>query len=171
MWEESRVSKTNKNKTRAFYNKAHRSFNLRLSSSFHFLPILLFCKLLRSHKSDPTVNLIDIYWGNHPGFFCCCGALFLYPFVVKMGKIYVQTTSPTDLNKNTEWFMYPGVWTTYILIVFFSWLLVLSIFGCSLGMAWTIINLSHFLVSYKNHPLWISLDPRKFLLCNFFAQF
>ncbi|KMZ62143.1 ORM1-like protein 2 [Zostera marina] len=66
-----------------------------------------------------------------------------------MGKMYVQTTSPTDLNKNTEWFMYPGVWTTYILIVFFSWLLVLSVFGCSPGMAWTIINLSHFLVTYQ----------------------
>ena len=53
---------------------------------------------------------------------------------------------PADLNRNTEWFLYPGVWTTYILILFFTWLLVLSVFGCSPGMAWTIVNLSHFAV-------------------------
>ncbi|MQM18531.1 hypothetical protein Taro_051525 [Colocasia esculenta] len=62
-----------------------------------------------------------------------------------MAKLYVQTTPPPDLNKNTEWFMYPGVWTTYILILFFSWLMVLSVFGCTPGMAWTIVNLSHFM--------------------------
>ncbi|KAJ0630773.1 putative ORMDL family protein [Helianthus annuus] len=60
-----------------------------------------------------------------------------------MANLYVQAESPTDLNKNTEWFTYPGVWTTYILILFFSWLVVLSVFGCSPGMAWTIVNLSH----------------------------
>ncbi|KAI8572828.1 hypothetical protein RHMOL_Rhmol01G0230600 [Rhododendron molle] len=61
-----------------------------------------------------------------------------------MASYYVTAEQPTDLNRNTEWFTYPGVWTTYILILFFSWLLVLSIFGCSPGMAWTIVNLSHF---------------------------
>lgn len=65
-----------------------------------------------------------------------------------MANLYVKAVPPTDLNRNTEWFTYPGVWTTYILILFFSWLLVLSIFGCSPGMAWTIVNLSHFLVTY-----------------------
>ncbi|KAG6486597.1 hypothetical protein ZIOFF_055175 [Zingiber officinale] len=65
-----------------------------------------------------------------------------------MARLYVQTVPPPDLNKNTEWFMYPGVWTTYILILFFSWLLVLSFFGCSAGMAWTVVNLFHFAVTY-----------------------
>ncbi|KAG1360702.1 hypothetical protein COCNU_09G001650 [Cocos nucifera] len=61
-----------------------------------------------------------------------------------MAKLYVQAVPPADLNKNTEWFMYPGVWTTYILILFFSWLMVLSVFGCTPGMAWTAVNLFHF---------------------------
>ncbi|MBA0554032.1 hypothetical protein Golob_013165, partial [Gossypium lobatum] len=52
--------------------------------------------------------------------------------------MYVRAVPPTDLNKNTEWFTYPGVWTAYILIVFFSWLMVLSVFGTSPGIAWTI---------------------------------
>ncbi|MBA0688805.1 hypothetical protein Goari_006572 [Gossypium aridum] len=63
-----------------------------------------------------------------------------------MPNLYVKAVPPADLNRNTEWFMYPGVWTTYILFLFFSWLLVLSIFGSSPGMAWTIVNLAHFLV-------------------------
>ncbi|XVF33132.1 hypothetical protein REPUB_Repub17cG0141900 [Reevesia pubescens] len=65
-----------------------------------------------------------------------------------MANLYVKAGPTADLNRNTEWFTYPGVWTTYILILFFSWLLVLSIFGCSPGMAWTVVNLSHFLVTY-----------------------
>jgi hypothetical protein len=63
-----------------------------------------------------------------------------------MAKLYAQAVSPPDLNKNTEWFMYPGVWTTYILILFVSWLLVLSVVGCTPGMAWTLVNLGHFAV-------------------------
>ncbi|RWR89388.1 ORM1-like protein 3 [Cinnamomum micranthum f. kanehirae] len=65
-----------------------------------------------------------------------------------MAKLYVQTVPPPDLNKNTEWFMYPGVWTFYILLLFFSWLIVLCLFRCTPGMAWTIVNLSHFFVTY-----------------------
>ncbi|CAL9079077.1 hypothetical protein MUK42_26762 [Musa troglodytarum] len=65
-----------------------------------------------------------------------------------MAKLYVQTVPPPDLNKNTEWFMYPGVWSTYILILFFSWLLVLSVFGSTPGMAWTVVNLCHFAITY-----------------------
>jgi hypothetical protein len=42
--------------------------------------------------------------------------------------------------------MYPGVWTTYILLLFFAWLLVLSVSGCSPGAAWTTVNLGHFAV-------------------------
>ncbi|WOL08103.1 ORMDL [Canna indica] len=61
-----------------------------------------------------------------------------------MAKLYVQAVSPADLNKNTEWFMYPGVRTTYILILFFSWLLVLSVFGYTPGTTSTIANLCHF---------------------------
>ncbi|XP_048445764.1 uncharacterized protein C119.09c isoform X2 [Pyrus x bretschneideri] len=59
--------------------------------------------------------------------------------------MYVTAVRPTDLNRNTEWFTYPGVWTTYILMVFFSWLTVLCLFSCSPGMAWTVVHLSHFL--------------------------
>ncbi|TVU39591.1 hypothetical protein EJB05_13017 [Eragrostis curvula] len=57
---------------------------------------------------------------------------------------YVEAAPPVDVNKNTEWFMYPGVWTTYILLLFFAWLLVLSVSGCSPGAAWTVVNLAHF---------------------------
>lgn len=66
-----------------------------------------------------------------------------------MAKLYVQTTTAPDLNKNTEWFMYPGVWSTYILIIFFMWLIVLSVFGCTAGTAWTIVNLIHFGLTYQ----------------------
>ncbi|KAE8658541.1 F-box family protein isoform 1 [Hibiscus syriacus] len=62
--------------------------------------------------------------------------------------MYVRAEPTTDLNKNTEWFTYPGVWSTYILIVFFSWLIVLSLLGTSPGTAWTIVHLSHFFVTY-----------------------
>lgn len=65
-----------------------------------------------------------------------------------MPNLYVKAAPPTDLNRNTEWFTYPGVWSTYILILFFSWLVVLSVFGCSPGMAWTIVHLSHFIITY-----------------------
>jgi uncharacterized membrane protein (DUF106 family) len=64
----------------------------------------------------------------------------------KKGKMYVKAYRPTDLNRNTEWFTYPGVWTTYILILFFSWLIVLSVLNCSPGLAWTIVHIAHFLV-------------------------
>jgi len=60
----------------------------------------------------------------------------------------VQAVPPPDLNKNTSWFMYPGVWTTYILILFFTWIIVLSLFRCTAGTAWTIVNLFHFAVTY-----------------------
>lgn len=80
-----------------------------------------------------------------------------------MASLYVKAVPPADLNRNTEWFMYPGVWTTYILILFFSWLLVLSIFGCSPGMAWTIVNLTHFMVC----NICISLSPK---ICNFLCE-
>ncbi|KAL0920573.1 hypothetical protein M5K25_009717 [Dendrobium thyrsiflorum] len=66
-----------------------------------------------------------------------------------MAKLYEEKTTPPDLNKNTEWLMYPGVWTTYILIVFFWWLVVLSVSGCSLGAAWTVVNLVHFAITFQ----------------------
>ncbi|KAF6136195.1 hypothetical protein GIB67_001604 [Kingdonia uniflora] len=65
-----------------------------------------------------------------------------------MGKLYGDKVAAPDVNKNTEWFTYPGVWTTYIMIVFFAWIMVLSVFGCNPGMAWTIVNLGHFAVTY-----------------------
>ncbi|GJZ92830.1 ORM1-like protein 3 [Tanacetum coccineum] len=66
-----------------------------------------------------------------------------------MANLYVRAVPPTDLNRNTEWFTYPGVWTTYILILFFAWLVVLSVFGCSPGMAWTTVNLVHAMLTYQ----------------------
>ncbi|KAL6982127.1 hypothetical protein U1Q18_023743 [Sarracenia purpurea var. burkii] len=66
-----------------------------------------------------------------------------------MANLYVNAVPTADLNRNTEWFTYPGVWTTYILIIFFSWFLVLSIFRCTPGMAWTIVSLAHFVVTYR----------------------
>ncbi|KAJ6861728.1 hypothetical protein NC651_037715 [Populus alba x Populus x berolinensis] len=72
--------------------------------------------------------------------------------------MYVKAEPTTDVNRNTEWFTYPGVWTTYMLIVFMSWLLVLSIFGCSPGMAWTIVHFCHFAVSKKTrHLLYVRI--------------
>ncbi|CAL9154685.1 unnamed protein product [Musa hybrid cultivar] len=65
-----------------------------------------------------------------------------------MAKLYVQAVPPADLHKNTEWFVYPGVWTTYILILFFFWILVLSVFSCTPGTAWTVVNLVHFAITY-----------------------
>ncbi len=64
-----------------------------------------------------------------------------------VGGMYVKVVPPPDVNKNTSWFQYPGVWTTYILIIFISWLLILSVFGCDAGTAWTVVNLAHFAVS------------------------
>lgn len=66
--------------------------------------------------------------------------------------MYVRAEASKEVNKNTEWVTYPGVWTTYIFILFFSWLLVLSLLGCSAGMAWTIVHLSHFFVSFSSPP-------------------
>ncbi|KAH9533437.1 hypothetical protein CY35_18G052800 [Sphagnum magellanicum] len=67
-----------------------------------------------------------------------------------VGGIYVKKVvlSP-DVNKNTSWFQYPGVWITYILIIFISWLLILSVLRCDAGTAWTIVNLGHFAVTYR----------------------
>ncbi|TYI00127.1 hypothetical protein ES332_A11G112100v1 [Gossypium tomentosum] len=92
-----------------------------------------------------------------------------------MASLYVNAESLVNLNRNTDWFMYPGVWTIYILILFFAWLLVLSIFGCSPGMAWTIINLSHFLKGtpfaedqgvYNGLTWWEQIDNGKQLTPN-----
>lgn len=63
--------------------------------------------------------------------------------------MYVRAVATTDLNKNTEWFTYPGVWITYMLLILFSWIIVLSLFACSPGIAWTIVHLFHFLVCFS----------------------
>ncbi|KAF3522535.1 hypothetical protein F2Q69_00048798 [Brassica cretica] len=73
--------------------------------------------------------------------------------------MYVRALPTTDVNRNTEWFTYPGVWTTYIIIIFFSWLLVLSVFHCSPGMAWTIVHLAHFTVHFFSFNIEICLPP------------
>eukprot|EP00246_Nothoceros_aenigmaticus_P016169 TRINITY_DN713_c0_g1_i1.p1 TRINITY_DN713_c0_g1~~TRINITY_DN713_c0_g1_i1.p1 ORF type:complete len:177 (-),score=13.80 TRINITY_DN713_c0_g1_i1:162-692(-) len=66
-----------------------------------------------------------------------------------VGNLYVKAVPPPDLNKNTSWFQYPGVWTTYILINFVCWLLILSVCSCSAGTAWTAVNLMHAAVTYR----------------------
>ncbi|XP_047324731.1 ORM1-like protein 1 [Impatiens glandulifera] len=63
--------------------------------------------------------------------------------------MYAMAKAPKDTNKNTEWCTYPGVWATYILILFSTWLVVLSLSGCSAGHAWTFVNLSHFLITFN----------------------
>lgn len=68
------------------------------------------------------------------------------------GGIYVKVIPPPDTNKNTSWFQYPGIWTTYILIILFSWLCIVSVFRCEPGTAWTVVNLVHFAVSVSLAP-------------------
>jgi hypothetical protein len=65
------------------------------------------------------------------------------------GGLYVKVVPPPDTNKNTSWFQYPGIWTTYILIILFSWLAIVSAFQCEAGTAWTVVNLVHFAVTYR----------------------
>ena len=62
------------------------------------------------------------------------------------GGLYVKVVPPPDTNKNTSWFQYPGIWTTYILIILFSWIAIVSAFQCQPGTAWTVVNLVHFAV-------------------------
>ena len=84
--------------------------------------------------------------------------------LLRWKRMYVRALPTTDVNRNTEWFTYPGVWTTYILILFFSWLLVLSVFHCSPGMAWTIVHLAHFTVHFFSFNLEICLSLSLFRL-------
>lgn len=68
-----------------------------------------------------------------------------------MGKMFItgmEKPAP-DMNRNTEWLTYPGVWTTYIVLLFFTWIAILSLLRCSAGIAWTLVNLIHFLVTYQ----------------------
>nr|PNR50926.1 hypothetical protein PHYPA_010112 [Physcomitrium patens] len=44
---------------------------------------------------------------------------------------------------------YPGIWTTYVLIILFSWLAIVAVFRCEAGTAWTVINLVHFAATYR----------------------
>ncbi|KAG6475051.1 hypothetical protein ZIOFF_064268 [Zingiber officinale] len=106
---------------------------------------------------------------------CCRREIGGEVLLGRMTKLYVEAVQPADLNKNTEWFMYPGVWTTYILILFFSWLLVLSLFGCAPGMAWTFVNLAHFAKGtpfsddqgiYNSLTWWEQMDNGKQLTRN-----
>ena len=48
------------------------------------------------------------------------------PLMMVRNALGVRANPPPDLNKNTEWFHYPGVWSSYILLVFIGWLFVLS---------------------------------------------
>eukprot|EP00270_Netrium_digitus_P005404 TRINITY_DN1709_c0_g1_i3.p1 TRINITY_DN1709_c0_g1~~TRINITY_DN1709_c0_g1_i3.p1 ORF type:complete len:215 (+),score=9.12 TRINITY_DN1709_c0_g1_i3:163-807(+) len=64
------------------------------------------------------------------------------------GPFLVKAETPSDLNKNTEWFLYPGVWTMYFLTVALTWLLILSVLRCSMGTAWTLVHLIHATVTF-----------------------
>lgn len=80
------------------------------------------------------------------------------------GGLYVKVVPPPDTNKNTSWFQYPGIWTTYILIILFSWLAIVSAFQCEAGTAWTVVNLVHFAVSHLLRLLaWITLRTITFV--------
>ncbi|KAJ6867663.1 hypothetical protein NC652_038779 [Populus alba x Populus x berolinensis] len=96
----------------------------------------LHCKLREILMGNKLFLVLDDFWNDDPE-----QSKFLITYLMGGAK------PTTDVNRNTEWFTYPGVWTTYMLIVFMSWLLVLSIFGCSPGMAWTIVHFCHFAVS------------------------
>ncbi|KAG1342629.1 putative ORM1-like protein 2 [Cocos nucifera] len=65
-----------------------------------------------------------------------------------MAKLYAEAAPPPVLNRNKEWMTYPGVWTAYVLLIFFAWISVLSLLLCSPGVAWTVVNLAHFFVAY-----------------------
>jgi hypothetical protein len=58
----------------------------------------------------------------------------------------VHYRQPADTNMNTQWMDFPGIWTTYIMIIVIVFLLF-SACGLNLGAAWTAVHLSHFLVS------------------------
>ncbi|GJP42548.1 hypothetical protein CLOM_g2101 [Closterium sp. NIES-68] len=60
----------------------------------------------------------------------------------------VPTAPPIDVNKNTAWFSYPGVWTTYLIIVVLVWLLILIVFQCSVASACVAVNIIHFVVTF-----------------------
>ncbi|RWW33382.1 hypothetical protein GW17_00001914 [Ensete ventricosum] len=109
------------------------------------------------------------------------GQRIVFPGFVETGVTRTLTgigpsaVPPVDMNKNTEWFMYPGVWTTYILILFFSWLIFLSVLGCNPGTAWTIVNLVHFAKGtpfsddqgiYNSLTWWEQIDSGKQLTRN-----
>lgn len=58
-------------------------------------------------------------------------------------RICIKVTPTIGLSKNTKWPMYPRFWTTFIAILFFAWLLILSVSACTPVIAWTIVDLSH----------------------------
>eukprot|EP00898_Chlorokybus_atmophyticus_P002352 jgi/Chlat1/3117/Chrsp21S03350 len=52
-----------------------------------------------------------------------------------------------DMNLNTSWIDYPGVWTSYVLILLLLFL-CFSAVGFSAGHAWTAVHLVHFAITY-----------------------
>ena len=87
---------------------------------------------IRSRKPNQDQNWIGLNW--------------LVAEEEMTNLMYVSAEASADLNKNTSWFAYPGVWTTYILLLLVPWLLLVSLIGCSPGAAWTVVHLLHFLV-------------------------
>lgn len=85
-------------------------------------------------RSTPVMHRVRSSPSNSPS------KSFTSPFLVPVAH------SP-DINKNTEWFSYPGIWTMYCLILFLVWLLPLSILGSTASHAWIFLNAIHFFVS------------------------
>ncbi|GBG84227.1 hypothetical protein CBR_g38199 [Chara braunii] len=66
----------------------------------------------------------------------------------KAGGPFVNVDLPAETNKNTSWTQYPGVWTSYIMIVLFSFWLVLAALQCDIGTAWNVVHSIHFAVTF-----------------------
>ncbi|GAQ77913.1 ORMDL family protein [Klebsormidium nitens] len=64
------------------------------------------------------------------------------------GPFVFHADPPADLNKNTSWLLYPGIWTSYVLIIGFVWMLFVSLGGVPSGLAWTYVHLLHFVITF-----------------------
>ncbi|XP_022848845.1 uncharacterized protein LOC111371172 [Olea europaea var. sylvestris] len=73
------------------------------------------------------------------------------PFSLRQAPPRMGQKNPPRMDRkcNTKWFTYPGIWAIYILILFFLWPVVLSVFGCPLGIPTLPFSLLYFIVTYQ----------------------
>jgi hypothetical protein len=64
------------------------------------------------------------------------------------GPFVFNADPPADTNKNTSWLQYPGIWTSYVLIIVFVWMLFVSLGGLASGVAWSYVHLLHFAITF-----------------------